>query len=166
MAKWGEGDPRWKVEERADGTNVNGWHWQERNCLGWSRTWMEEGMVGMTIRVPPEEATAKVSAFKSLEGDASLSIRKGNKKVAVFDLKLVFSYEASMMSDPEKVYKGEVKIDEFASANEEDEYMWSITIEGKGKTHSRMKHLVDSAVRRDFLPKLKEYQETMAVLDL
>ena len=27
MAKWGEGDPRWIVEERADGTNVNNWHW-------------------------------------------------------------------------------------------------------------------------------------------
>ena len=27
MAKWGEGDPRWKVEERNDGHNVNGWHW-------------------------------------------------------------------------------------------------------------------------------------------
>lgn len=27
MAKWGEGDPRWIVEERADATNVNNWHW-------------------------------------------------------------------------------------------------------------------------------------------
>lgn len=27
MAKWGQGDPRWIVEEREDGTNVNNWHW-------------------------------------------------------------------------------------------------------------------------------------------
>lgn len=27
MAKWGEGDPRWIVEERADAVNVNNWHW-------------------------------------------------------------------------------------------------------------------------------------------
>jgi hypothetical protein len=27
MAKWGEGDPRWLVESREDGKNVNGWHW-------------------------------------------------------------------------------------------------------------------------------------------
>lgn len=25
MAKLGEGDPRWLVQERKDGTNVNGW---------------------------------------------------------------------------------------------------------------------------------------------
>lgn len=29
MAKWGEGDPRWIVEERADSHNVNNWHWKE-----------------------------------------------------------------------------------------------------------------------------------------
>jgi len=27
MAKWGEGDPRWIVEERPDAKNVNNWHW-------------------------------------------------------------------------------------------------------------------------------------------
>ena len=27
MAKWGEGDPRWIVEDRPDAKNVNNWHW-------------------------------------------------------------------------------------------------------------------------------------------
>lgn len=31
MAKWGEGDERWIVENRADGANVNNWHWTEKN---------------------------------------------------------------------------------------------------------------------------------------
>lgn len=29
MAKWGEGDPRWIVEERPDAINVNNWHWSD-----------------------------------------------------------------------------------------------------------------------------------------
>ena len=29
MARWGEGDPRWIVEEREDAKNVNNWHWYE-----------------------------------------------------------------------------------------------------------------------------------------
>ena len=37
MAKWGEGDPRWIVEERPDGTNVNNWHWAEKNADSWSK---------------------------------------------------------------------------------------------------------------------------------
>lgn len=27
MARIGEGDPRWIVNEREDGRNVNSWHW-------------------------------------------------------------------------------------------------------------------------------------------
>ena len=37
MAKVGEGDDRWIVAERQDGTNVNSWHWQEKDAFGWSR---------------------------------------------------------------------------------------------------------------------------------
>uniref|UniRef100_A0A8C0UKC0 Activator of HSP90 ATPase homolog 2, pseudo n=1 Tax=Cyanistes caeruleus TaxID=156563 RepID=A0A8C0UKC0_CYACU len=33
MAKWGQGDPRWIVEERADATNVNNWHWKPKYNL-------------------------------------------------------------------------------------------------------------------------------------
>ena len=33
MAKWGEVDPRWIVEERPDATNVNNWHWYEHVYL-------------------------------------------------------------------------------------------------------------------------------------
>jgi len=29
MARYGEGDPRWIVEERPDALNVNNWHWYE-----------------------------------------------------------------------------------------------------------------------------------------
>ncbi|KAA3677344.1 uncharacterized protein DEA37_0011307 [Paragonimus westermani] len=36
MAKWGQGDPRWIVEERADAKNVNNWHWTEKNATQWS----------------------------------------------------------------------------------------------------------------------------------
>ena len=38
MAKWGEGDPRWIVEERPDATNVNNWHWTEKNADAWSKS--------------------------------------------------------------------------------------------------------------------------------
>ncbi len=65
MAKWGEGDPRWigmiffiifllfkfklyfylpttfflfLVEERPDATNVNNWHWTEKNADAWSKS--------------------------------------------------------------------------------------------------------------------------------
>ncbi|KAI4365433.1 hypothetical protein MLD38_021417 [Melastoma candidum] len=38
MAKYGEGDNRWIVEERPDGTNVHNWHLAETDCLNYSRS--------------------------------------------------------------------------------------------------------------------------------
>lgn len=49
MAKWGEGDPRWIVEERADATNVNNWHWTEKNATPWSRDKIKELLSGLKI---------------------------------------------------------------------------------------------------------------------
>ncbi len=49
MAKWGEGDPRWIVEERADAVNVNNWHWTEKNASQWSKDRMTELLTNLTI---------------------------------------------------------------------------------------------------------------------
>ena len=49
MAKYGEGDKRWIVEERADGTNVHNWHWAERDCLEWSRARLSALLAGLTV---------------------------------------------------------------------------------------------------------------------
>jgi len=49
MAKWGEGDPRWIVEERPDATNVNNWHWTEKNASQWSKDRFQELFIGFEI---------------------------------------------------------------------------------------------------------------------
>lgn len=46
MAKWGEGDPRWLVEDRSDGKNVNKWHWEEFNKIEWAKARLSELLVG------------------------------------------------------------------------------------------------------------------------
>nr|GMD00216.1 activator of 90 kDa heat shock protein ATPase homolog [Ipomoea batatas] len=49
MARYGEGDKRWIVEERPDGTNVHNWHWAETNCLDWSRTFFTNLLTNQTL---------------------------------------------------------------------------------------------------------------------
>ena len=49
MAKLGEGDARWIVTERQDGTNVHNWHWSEKDVLPWARQRIEE-LVGNHLR--------------------------------------------------------------------------------------------------------------------
>lgn len=46
-----ERDPRWLVEERNDGKNVNGWHWEEKNRFSWCKERLGE----LLTAIPPAE---------------------------------------------------------------------------------------------------------------
>lgn len=82
MAKWGEGDPRWIVEERADATNVNNWHWTERDATTWSLDKLKSLLLGLSVE--NDEGSCEVTEVSKVEGEASINNRKG---------KLIFFYE-------------------------------------------------------------------------
>eukprot|EP00079_Xenopus_tropicalis_P037946 XP_017951717.1 PREDICTED: activator of 90 kDa heat shock protein ATPase homolog 1 isoform X1 [Xenopus tropicalis] len=116
MAKWGEGDPRWIVEMRADATNVNNWHWTERDATSWSSEKIKELM--MDIRVESEEGTCEITEVSKLEGEASINNRKG---------KLIFFYEWDIklnwtgVSKSGVKYKGHVEIPNLSDENDPSE---------------------------------------------
>jgi len=83
MAKWGEGDPRWIVEERPDATNVNNWHWTEKNADQWSKAKIKELFVDHIIE-SPKVGQAIILEVEKCEGEARANNRKG---------KLIFFYE-------------------------------------------------------------------------
>ncbi|KAL0026740.1 hypothetical protein WJX79_009308 [Trebouxia sp. C0005] len=86
MAKWEDKDPKWIVQDRQDGSNVNGWHWEEKNQLGWSKQKLEELLVGLLVDMSAVQGNAKVTALKDLKGEALLTTRKGRKRFAMYDL--------------------------------------------------------------------------------
>ncbi|KAK3270425.1 hypothetical protein CYMTET_21177 [Cymbomonas tetramitiformis] len=155
MAKWGEGDSRWLVSDRQDGTNVNGWHWTEKNMMTWSKEKIAELFIGLPAEIAPAEGHAAISSVKEVKGDASLSTRKGNKKVAVYDLNIVLCWEGRVVGEDKK-HTGEIKIKEFSSVNDEDEYEFSFTVEGKGKPNDKLKQAVKKT-QPQLLEKLKTY---------
>ncbi|KAL0969507.1 hypothetical protein UPYG_G00228180 [Umbra pygmaea] len=88
MAKWGEGDPRWIVEERADATNVNNWHWTERDATNWSSDKLKALLIG--LQVENEEGRCEVTEVSKVEGEASINNRKG---------KLIYFYEWNLTAE-------------------------------------------------------------------
>lgn len=98
MAKWGEGDPRWIVEERADATNVNNWHWTERDATNWSSDKLKSLLLGLIVE--NEEGSCEVTEVAKVEGEASINNRKG---------KLIFFYEWNLKATWTGVSKAGVK---------------------------------------------------------
>jgi activator of HSP90 ATPase len=162
MAKWGEGDPRWLVQERNDGANVNGWHWQEKNCMGWGKERLTQLVTALSFDLPNDEGAAKITEISKFEGDASVNTRKGNKKFAVFDLAVTCKWEGAC-KDFEGAVKGEIKLTEFASTNDEDEYEFKVTAsDGDKGAKDKMMQKINSAVAKSFLPLLATWVKELS----
>lgn len=46
-----------------------GWHWEEKNQMGWSRQKLEELLVGMLVDMSAVQGNAKVTVLKDLTGE-------------------------------------------------------------------------------------------------
>jgi len=126
MAKWGEGDPRWICEERADAKNVNNWHWTEKNAATWSRTKLKELLVGLVLE--NEKYWVKFKTISKCEGEASANNRKS---------KLIFFYEwlitgewEGLVKDAEKkaTHKGTYEIPNLSEEYAADEVDVSVVL--------------------------------------
>ena len=162
MARWGEGDERWIVQERDDGANVNGWHWQEKNCMGWGRGAHRRAPHGGHLRPAQRRGLRARPEISKFEGDASVNTRKGNKKFAVFDLSVTCKWEGEC-EGVDGVVKGEIKLTEFASANDEDEYEFVVTAsDGDAAAKEKFKQKIKSCVAATFQPAPRDLRRELS----
>jgi activator of HSP90 ATPase len=79
-AEVGKGDPRWIVQDRPDGANVNSGHWEERDMLMWSREQLKALLVGARGELEDFEGYKghyEVTNVTSITGDCVIHLRKG-----------------------------------------------------------------------------------------
>ncbi|EDQ89667.1 uncharacterized protein MONBRDRAFT_32329 [Monosiga brevicollis MX1] len=81
MAKWGEGDPRWIVEERPDAKNPGNWHWSEKDATAWSKNRLKELLSDLLVE---SDAGSARTTEVTVTGEATANNRKA---------KLIFFYE-------------------------------------------------------------------------
>lgn len=112
MAKVGEGDARWLVQDRVDGKNVGNWHWTEKSLFPWAKEQLETTFKGYVIF---EDAKTKVwfESVDNFKGDMFVNNRKG-KTLYIWDVNLYLRWKA--------IVRGEVdgKIDETGVAVEHE----------------------------------------------
>eukprot|EP01088_Endostelium_zonatum_P002284 TRINITY_DN1279_c0_g1_i1.p1 TRINITY_DN1279_c0_g1~~TRINITY_DN1279_c0_g1_i1.p1 ORF type:complete len:377 (+),score=108.92 TRINITY_DN1279_c0_g1_i1:70-1200(+) len=97
MAKVGEGDLRWIVHERQDGTNVNNWHWTEKNCLPWVQGKVEQAYKGARL-VEAGEMMLEVKEVSHVKGEASINTRKG-KIIHIYELDIKLKLKGTVQGD-------------------------------------------------------------------
>lgn len=123
MAKWGEGDPRWIVEERADATNVNNWHWTERDVTQWSEMLLKELL--LAVKVEGAQGVCEVTEVTRIEGEASCNNRKG-KLIVFYEWDIGLAWKGTSKTGVK--YNGIVNIPNLSEENDVDDIDVSVSL--------------------------------------
>ncbi|XP_010257502.1 PREDICTED: activator of 90 kDa heat shock protein ATPase homolog 1-like isoform X2 [Nelumbo nucifera] len=164
MAKYGEGDKRWIVEERADGTNVHNWHWAETNCLEWSRNLLSNLLSNLTILDGEGNLFIKTKNVEKVDGEAYVNIRKG-KIIPGYEISVSLSWEGEAKdADGKSLLKvdGNVEIPYIADENADEDPEVRITVKDDDPIGKRLRDAFLSKGKPIILEKVRVYVQSMA----
>jgi len=138
MARWGEGDPRWIVEERPDATNVNNWHWTERDATGWSNAKLKE--LFLELKEETDEGKWHIDEVKKLAGEATINNRKG-KLIYFYEWNVTLSYKGTVAGS-ELEHSGTINIPNLSDENSPSDVDVEVIAKGDAKNAQKLKQLV------------------------
>ncbi|KNA18076.1 hypothetical protein SOVF_074170 [Spinacia oleracea] len=164
MAKYGEGDKRWIVQDRPDGTNVHNWHWAETDCLGWSKDKLSDSLSSLTVLSGEGNLFLKINKLDKLEGEAYVNIRKG-KIIPGYELSMTLSWEGEVKDESgNSILKsnGKVEIPYLSDENADEDPEVRVSFEDEGPVGKRIKDAFMAKGKAVVLEKVREYVESMA----
>ncbi|XP_011503933.1 PREDICTED: activator of 90 kDa heat shock protein ATPase homolog 2-like, partial [Ceratosolen solmsi marchali] len=155
MAKWGEGDPRWIVEERPDATNVNNWHWTEKNACAWSQEKIKE--LFKDVIIERDGFKCKIMEIEKCEGEAVANNRKG---------KLIFFYEWNICLkwvslNTETEINGKINIPNLSEENEISEIDVEVILNTNTDEGEKFKHFLYTKGKDIIREKLAKYVSSL-----
>lgn len=136
MAKWGEGDPRWIVEERPDATNVNNWHWTEKNATPWSKDKLTSLLNNFEISA--NNINCNITEIEKLTGEATANNRKG-KLIFFYEWNILLKWKGTLPEAPDESYEGKVTIPNLSEENAIEEVDITITINESNDNSEKLK---------------------------
>lgn len=127
MAKFGEGDPRWIVEEREDAKNVNNWHWAEKNATRWSIDKITSLLSGLVIDI--NGFFCEILSVTKCEGEAVANNRKA-KLIFFYEWQIEAEWQGHKKDGENKTnYRGKCEVTNLSEENTCDELDIVVTCE-------------------------------------
>eukprot|EP01104_Vermistella_antarctica_P019693 TRINITY_DN7871_c0_g1_i1.p1 TRINITY_DN7871_c0_g1~~TRINITY_DN7871_c0_g1_i1.p1 ORF type:complete len:371 (+),score=107.91 TRINITY_DN7871_c0_g1_i1:56-1114(+) len=137
MAALGKGDSRWIVSERADGTNVNNWHWVERDISEPACALLSEMLAEVVCT--DGDNKVRIISVGSVKGDFSFNIRRG-RQFFLYDVEVKDAVWHGF-KDGKKVASGKVHVPEVAAECVGD-YDIQVRLEESGEDAETLKTLM------------------------
>jgi len=140
MAKVGEGDPRWVVQSREDGKNVNNWHWSETDCIPWARKHLTALLSDLTILDDPEQGHCKTKRVQSVSGECTANIRKG-KSIFFYEIEVKVPWEGKLKGSEVNI-KGLLTLPYISEEHDDNKMEVKVLCESTGLESERLTSMV------------------------
>ncbi|KAK9368295.1 activator of Hsp90 ATPase [Lipomyces kononenkoae] len=128
--------------------NPNNWHWVDKNCVDWSKSYFSEKLEGINATSDDGQTSISITKLANLTGDVDVNQRKG-KVISLYDVKIVLDYAGTVGTTP---VTGTITIPEVAYDTDEDEYVFDISISGEAKEKLPARELI----RKKMVPELRK----------
>ena len=158
MAKWGEGDPRWIVEERADAHNVNNWHWTERDASDWSKKKLSELLKNLSV-TDNNVGSCTIQEITSCSGEATVSNRK-KKVICFYDFQIKAKWKGNL-NGSDITYTGQLEIPNLSEENDASEVDVNIFFEKEQRECRELKDLMRKTGTKLIQEKLQTYMDSL-----
>lgn len=154
MAKWGEGDPRWIVEERPDATNVNNWHWTEKNACQWSIDKLKELLTN--LKIENSFAKCRITEVEKCEGEAVANNRKG-KLIFFYEWELKLKWKGWLLNSEHTVIEGTAEIPNLSEEYDASEVDVDFSVKTPSAEADKLKEVIAKDARDIIRDQLAKY---------
>lgn len=164
MAKYGEGDKRWIVEDRPDGANVHNWHWAETDCIEWSRNLLSKLLSDHTILDGEGNLFIKTKKIEKVEGEAYVNVRKG-KIIPGYELSVLLNWQGEARDDEGKsllIVDGVIEIPYISDENADEDPDLRVIVKDEGQIGRRLKDAFLAKGKDFVLKQVRVYVDAMA----
>ncbi|XP_071686673.1 uncharacterized protein [Rutidosis leptorrhynchoides] len=164
MAKYGEGDKRWIVEDRPDGANVHNWHWAETDCMQWSKDLLSKLLSDHVILSGEGNLFIKTKKIEKIEGEAYVNVRKG-KIIPGYELSVFINWQGEVKDNEGKsllIADGVVEIPYISDENADEDPDIRVIVKDEGPIGRRLKDAFLIKGKEFVLNQVRVYVDAMA----
>ncbi|GAB2227474.1 hypothetical protein Droror1_Dr00009296 [Drosera rotundifolia] len=165
MAKFGEGDKRWIVSDRPDGTNVHNWHWAETDCLDYSRNLLSSLLSNLAVLSGEGNLYITLTKVDRVDGEAYVNVRKG-KIIPGYELSLTLSWEGEARDETtgEVILRveGLVEVPYLSDENAGEDPEIRVSVKDEGPIGRRLREAFLAKGKGLLWEKIRFYVENMA----
>ncbi|KAI8825876.1 activator of Hsp90 ATPase [Fimicolochytrium jonesii] len=143
------------TQEDTNWKNVNNWHWVEKNCLPWAKTYITGRLTG--VKASKGNVNVSVEEVREVTGDVDVNQRKG-KVITIFDVAITLGWVGDFDG---LSAAGKIVLPEFMHDTDLDDLVFDISMDNDTREKEPIKDAVRKELTNEIRAKLSSFSKDL-----